>query len=156
MPDRRQCRQEMRPPAMGQQENWIKTNGISTQCASHGDPGNALIPMARSPGKAFNCMGAKFAFLFPSRWLTRCRLSKPMGDDVTTRHALRRFAKLRTSELSFASAFALGMSLDHARSQDGSQPKYDNGAGLAGDRDAIAGEFQRAVAKAKGGDLARG
>lgn len=80
---------------------------------------------------------------------------KPTGEDVTVHHDHRRFAKIRTSRLSFGSALVLGFSLDHAEPKGGNEPKY-NGSGLTGDRDAIAGDFRRAITKAGGHKSPRG
>ena len=75
---------------------------------------------------------------------------------MTARHDLRRFAKMRASGMSFGTAIALGLGLDHARvASNDAKPKY-NGAGLSGDRDAIAGDFRRAIIRAKGDDPSGG
>ncbi len=73
---------------------------------------------------------------------------------MPARHDLRRFAKMRASGSSFGAAVAMGLGLDHVKPSDAARPKY-NGAGLEGDRDAIAGDFRRAIEKAQGIDLKR-
>ena len=101
-------------------------------------------------------MVARLSVVLIWDWLTRYGSREPVGGDVTARHDLRRFAKMRASGMSFGTAVALGLGLDHARVRLGdAKPKY-NGAGLAGDRDAIAGDFRRALTRAKGDDSSRG
>jgi hypothetical protein len=74
---------------------------------------------------------------------------------MPARHDLQRFAKMRASGFSLGTAVALGLGLDHSRQAREAKPEY-NGAGLSGDRDAIAGDFRRAITKARGGDSTRG
>ena len=73
---------------------------------------------------------------------------------MTTHPDLRRFAMLRVPELSFGAAFTLGLSLDHAKAQCDADRDYYNGSGFAGDGDAIAKDFHRAIANVKDSSLA--
>lgn len=70
---------------------------------------------------------------------------------MTARHDLQRFSELRASGLSFGASVAMGLGLGHIKSSTVEKPRY-NGLGLAGDRDAIGGDFRRAMANAEGGD----
>ncbi len=74
---------------------------------------------------------------------------------MTVKHDMQRFARLRASGLSFGSAFALGLGLGHIERSSGKAPRY-NGAGLVGDKDALASDFRRAIRSAKGDDVTRG
>jgi hypothetical protein len=74
---------------------------------------------------------------------------------MTVKHDMQRFARLKASGLSFGSAFAPGRGLDHIKLSSAKAPQY-NGAGLAGDKDALAGDFRRAIRSAKGDDVTRG
>jgi hypothetical protein len=56
------------------------------------------------------------------------------------RRGLERMARLRAEGLSFGAAFALGFGLGHAKTTPRRVIRY-NGAGLAGDRNAVEGEF---------------
>src|SRR5487761_2788213 len=63
------------------------------------------------------------------------------------RGAVRTFgrsARLRASGMSFRSAVTFGLGLSHVRHQPRDRVR-DNGVGLAGDRKAIAGDFESAA-----------
>ena len=75
-------------------------------------------------------------------------------ESVTYRRDILRFAKLRAGGLPFGSALALGFGLDHAK-LNRDETRY-NGAGLDGDRDAIGGDFGRAIEKATPRSIKRG
>jgi hypothetical protein len=68
---------------------------------------------------------------------------------------MKRFARLRAGGLSFGAAFALGLGCSSSRSRRAGKPAY-NGAGMAGDREAIATDFRKALDRAKGHDTPRG
>ena len=73
---------------------------------------------------------------------------------MTTHPDLRRFAMLRVPELSFGSALTLGLRLNCAKAQGDADQDYYNGAGFAGDGDAIAKDFHQAIANVKDSRLA--
>lgn len=97
-------------------------------------------------------MFARFRYLI-KRWLTRYGSQQPTGEHVLARHDLRHFARLRASGMSFGSAVSLGLGLGSVRSESDTRPRY-KGAGLDGDRDAIAGDFRRAIRGTTGDDTA--
>ena len=65
---------------------------------------------------------------------------------MSSQTGLKRMARLRAVGLSFSSALTLGLSLGHIAASRG-QARY-NGAGFKGDREAIGGDFAKAVEKA--------
>jgi hypothetical protein len=65
-----------------------------------------------------------------------------------------RMARLQAAKLPIGSAIALGLGLGYVK--PGTRAPRYNGAGLSGDRDAIAGDFRAAVRSKMGDAVKRG